>query len=821
MALHEEGILTPRSRMGLVTAGVGLLLLYVAVVWALRDQLLARSIVGNAVLVLSASIVPITVVVRRRHWTGCQRLFWDVIAIAIVLWIIGHLGWAYDQLVYREQVWLKWHTMFSLSAGIGPLVALLARPHLGTRNGAVAPVAMTIGAYCLLTAFLYAYFAFLPSFVADAKFSAQTRLLSFVQANRLVLLLCMAASFWFARRTVWRSTYLRLAVGVGIGVILRHSANMAIMRGDYQVGSAYDLAWIVPWMFYAWAAWETPASPSVSPLTEESHPISPVGLLAIPALLIPFIGYGMLNIESLGEPVDSFRLFLTSLATVGALGLVTLRLAGQGTELQRTDAKLQLLAAATENTDDLILITHLNGKFEHANAAFLRAFGYTRPELATLNFIDLVERGMDSVRHDIASMVKAQGVWRGTLRGLRKDGSTFPAACTITALRDSSGRVTHFVGVERDITEDLRIRDQLVHSERLSAIGELIAGVAHEINNPLQTIIGCTELMLDEPDASNRNDLELVRKEAMRAGQIVRNLLAFARRGASDRTATDLNELVRATAALREYHLRQVNIELDVRCDPTPLTVLVNREEIRQVILNLLLNAEHAIASSGVKGGSIVMTTYARDGMHTVEVTDSGPGISPDLRGRIFEPFFTTREVGEGTGLGLSISHGIASSHGGSLVLLDSASGARFRLSLPIPATDADALAAAGGPPPRALVVDDDEAIRKLIVKLLERRGFEVSEAQTGEAAMALALERRPGIVICDTAIPSHGGIELYRQLAIGDLQRAPRFLFIADDKASGESAAVVESGMPVLVKPFTASDFESGLVEAGVAPRH
>jgi two-component system NtrC family sensor kinase len=574
-------------------------------------------------------------------------------------------------------------------------------------------------------------------------------------------------------------------------------------------------------MFYAWAASETPASPSVSPLTEESHPISPVGLLAIPALLIPFIGYGMLNIESLGEPVDSFRLFLTSLATVGALGLVTLRLAGQGTELQRTDAKLQLLAAATENTDDLILITHLNGKFEHANAAFLRAFGYTRPELATLNFIDLVERGMDSVRHDIASMVKAQGVWRGTLRGLRKDGSTFPAACTITALRDSSGRVTHFVGVERDITEDLRIRDQLVHSERLSAIGELIAGVAHEINNPLQTIIGCTELMLDEPDASNRNDLELVRKEAMRAGQIVRNLLAFARRGASDRTATDLNELVRATAALREYHLRQVNIELDVRCDPTPLTVLVNREEIRQVILNLLLNAEHAIASSGVKGGSIVMTTYARDGMHTVEVTDSGPGISPDLRGRIFEPFFTTREVGEGTGLGLSISHGIASSHGGSLVLLDSASGARFRLSLPIPATDADALAAAGGPPPRALVVDDDEAIRKLIVKLLERRGFEVSEAQTGEAAMALALERRPGIVICDTAIPSHGGIELYRQLAVGDLQRAPRFLFIADDKASGESAAVVESGMPVLVKPFTASDFESGLVEAGVAPRH
>jgi two-component system NtrC family sensor kinase len=359
-----------------------------------------------------------------------------------------------------------------------------------------------------------------------------------------------------------------------------------------------------------------------------------------------------------------------------------------------------------------------------------------------------------------------------------------------------------------------------VHSERLSAIGELIAGVAHEINNPLQTIIGCTELMLDDLDASNRADLELVRKEAMRAGQIVRNLLAFARRGAPDRVVIDLNELVRATAELREYHLRQVNIVLTLRCDARTLPVLVNREEIRQVILNLLLNAEHAIASSNAKGGSITIETSSAGGMHNVEVTDSGPGISPELRGRIFEPFFTTREVGEGTGLGLSISHGIASSHGGALALVDSAAGARFRLSLPATAEDSAIRSHASGAPPRALVVDDDEEIRKLIVRLLERRGFEVSEAQTGEAAMALALERHPGIVICDTAIPGLGGIELYRRLAVHDLDRAPRFLFIADDKASGESADVVSSGMPVLVKPFTASDLESGLVEAGVAPR-
>ncbi len=400
-------------------------------------------------------------------------------------------------------------------------------------------------------------------------------------------------------------------------------------------------------------------------MTDDQHEALSVSLLVVPALLIPLIGYSVLNLESGGETVDSIRLFLTSLATVVGLGIVTLRLAAQGTELQRADARLQLLAAATEHTGDLILITRPDGTFEHANAAFLRAFGYTRAELATRNFVDLIEPGMDHLQRDIPAEVMAKSIWRGTLKGRRKDGSSFPAACTITALRDPTGRITHFVGVERDMTDDLALRDQLVHSERLSAIGELIAGVAHEINNPLQTIIGCTELMLDEPEGVNRTDLELVRKEAMRAGQIVRNLLAFARRGVSDRTPIDLNELVRATAELREYHLQQINIRArpalcaapaaggreprgDPAGDPQPAASTPSTR-----------SRPHRRAARSPS------RPPAAARVQTVEVTDSGPGIKPELRGRIFEPFFTTREVGEGTGLGLSISLGIASSHGG------------------------------------------------------------------------------------------------------------------------------------------------------------
>jgi two-component system NtrC family sensor kinase len=278
--------------------------------------------------------------------------------------------------------------------------------------------------------------------------------------------------------------------------------------------------------------------------------------------------------------------------------------------------------------------------------------------------------------------------------------------------------------------------------------------------------------------------------------------------------AIDLNDLVKATAELRGYHLQQINVTLTLRCAPRALPVLVNREEIRQVILNLLLNAEHAIASSA-GGGEITIHTTGNGVSQVLEVTDSGPGISPDLRGRIFEPFFTTREVGEGTGLGLSISHGIALSHHGSLTLADSPVGARFRLTLPAYAHATVGATTTDGSGLRALVVDDDESIRKLLVRLLEKRGFEVLEAETGEEAMALALAQRPGIVICDTAVPGITGLDLYRQLAARDAAGAPRFVFISGEKApAGQPLA----GVPVLAKPFTSSDLEMALVEAGIA---
>jgi two-component system NtrC family sensor kinase len=506
---------------------------------------------------------------------------------------------------------------------------------------------------------------------------------------------------------------------------------------------------------------------------------------------------------------------------------------------------MRLLAAATEQTADLILITDNRGCFEHANDACVQALGYTRGELRGMMLPALLERGFERMVDHVGTEVRQHGIWRGTLIHRRKDGSTFPASSTVVALRNSDGRVTHFVGVERDITEELRLRDQLVHSERLSAVGELVAGVAHEINNPLQTIIGSVELMLEEGAGDHRGDLEIVRQEASRAGQIVRNLLAFVRRSSADRARADLNQIVRATARLREHALAQKNISLTLELHPGELTVLVNREEIQQVILNLVLNAEHAIDASP---GSIVIRTGAAGHACTVQVSDDGPGVNPELRGRVFEPFFTTKEVGQGTGLGLSLGLGIATAHGGALELVDETGvqnpvthqtppstrrgdarrGATYRLTLPAqlphetPAPageDVVAATRASTPLKQALVIEDEPSIRDLLVRLLARRGYSVTEAASCGDVKAVAEGRRFDVVLCDLMLEDGHGSECLRHLTATHPDVGRRFVFITGDAEAIGDADDLLASVPVLPKPFTVSDLDRVLsdVEVGV----
>ncbi|MBA3640400.1 MAG: response regulator [Acidobacteriota bacterium] len=246
--------------------------------------------------------------------------------------------------------------------------------------------------------------------------------------------------------------------------------------------------------------------------------------------------------------------------------------------------------------------------------------------------------------------------------------------------------------------------------------------------------------------------------------------------------------------------------------------VLGSREELQQIVMNLLLNAEQAVSGPGE--GAVTIRTASYGGLSTLEVADNGGGVDEELRGRIFEPFFTTKPVGEGTGLGLSISHGIASAHGGTLELVPAERGAVFRLTLPVheaaPANDTATAVAALEPElasradlPYALVVDDEPAIRKLIVRLLKKRGFEVLEAASGDEALKLLRDRNVALVLCDIRMPGMTGVELYGSVSTLTGVPVPRFVFMTGDRGAVDQSF---DGAHVLAKPFTAHELDKAL---------
>jgi PAS domain S-box-containing protein len=784
---------------------------------ALGGHQLVRTAVSNALLLGLALLISGVIARRRSEWEGTHRLFWDAVGLGLALWCVGQIGFTFDVL-FGHRTWVEWHTMFSLCGGIGPTVALLAMPHRGVREASTAAIGVELASYAMLMGFVYAYFIMVPSVLGTIPVTAfpapQDTLLVLVQAQRLVLFVGLLLSFAFALRTAWRATFARLAWGAGIGFALRFATSAAITSGRYHEGSVYDLAWIVPFVCYLWAAAEAPPTmPDPPNLPARRGRWDNSFVSAIPVLATPIIGFGLLRVQPLGDPGDSIRLLLTTMATVAGLGLLTVRVSVQSAELQRADARLRLLAAATEQTGDLILITRANGAFEHANDACVQVLGYARDELAHMMLPELLERGFERMVDHIGAEVRQKGIWRGTLIHRRKDGSTFPAASTVVALRNSEGRVTHFVGVQRDITEELKLRDQLVHSERLSAVGELVAGVAHEINNPLQTIVGCVELLIEERKATGQElqDLQLVRQEAARAGQIVRNLLSFVRRSSPERSVADLNQIARATAALREQHLRDRNIRVVLELHPGVLPILVNREEIQQIVLNLVLNAEHAI---GEESGTITIRTNAGEHAHRLEVTDDGPGIPAELRGRVFEPFFTTKDVGQGTGLGLSIALGIATAHGGSLEVEDGGPrpGVTFVLTLPAHATVEPAHRVPDDLPPRPVAPGKRRA---LIVE--GRRDYEIVEASSCEEAKVAAAAQSFDLVLCDVRLTDGNGADVLRCVRERQPDLGRRFVFVTGDIGAISAAAREYADMPVLTKPFTASDLDRLLASVEV----
>ena len=481
----------------------------------------------------------------------------------------------------------------------------------------------------------------------------------------------------------------------------------------------------------------------------------------------------------------------------------------------------ELLAAAIEQADELVSITVPSGEMVHANGAFCRALGYEIDDIPRMRVSDCLGEQSRAPFEEVEAAVRADGAWRGTLVRRRRDESTFLVSCSVMPLAGPSGEVSYFVSLERDITHEMHLREQLIHSERLAAVGQLVSGVAHELNNPLQSIIGFTELLIEaERRKESRADLEQVRSEAHRAAKIVRNLLAFVRRSAVERGPASLNEIVQATVALRKYEFSMSGVALDEDYGVDLPMVIVNREEIQQVLLNLLLNAEQAMRSAGVEGHLWLRTARSADRV-SVEIRDAGPGVPPTLARRIFEPFYSTKGVGEGTGLGLSIAIGIAEAHGGTLTLVPGNGGACFRLSLP-PAAVSVGETVETVPPVEpwtaisgrcALVADDEGPLRKLLQRLLTRRGFAVDTAEDGLQASGMIERTRYDVILCDVQMPRMTGMQLYESIRRRQPHLAAAFVLISGDILNGPLQTFVETHqIPLLSKPFGAKTLDVAL---------
>src|SRR5438552_2121622 len=443
-------------------------------------------------------------------------------------------------------------------------------------------------------------------------------------------------------------------------------------------------------------------------------------------------------------------------------------------------------------------------------------------------FASLEADAAATVRERLAAAFRGE-VQRFEVAGRREDGTKGLSAMLYAPVRER-GEVTRVLALGRDITDQKHTEHQLQQAEKLSAMGQLVSGVAHEINNPAAIISGFAQtLLLDVVKPEQREMLQMIYDEATRIGRITANLLAFARAGGKQRTLVDLNDIVRRTFALRSYHLATLNITVSLQLDRDDPKIWADASELQQVLLNLLINAEQALVTVEPPR---TITVRSRAGEHeaVLEIADSGPGIPPEIRAKIFDPFFTTKAEGVGTGLGLSICYGIAHEHGGRIWLeSEPGTGARFFVALPRdPRHDARAPLepAAPAPPPTAatdaltvLVIDDETALRNALLRFLGRRGIRGHGAADGTEALGLLGQRDFDVIISDVRMPGMSGREFLERLRRERPELTARVVFSTGDTFAPETATLIrESGVPTVTKPFDFAALERVVREVAAA---
>src|SRR6266699_3296082 len=418
----------------------------------------------------------------------------------------------------------------------------------------------------------------------------------------------------------------------------------------------------------------------------------------------------------------------------------------------------------------------------------------------------------------------------------RPDGHDGTAQVLLAPVREG-GRIPKVLMLVRDITEQRRTQTQLQQAEKLAAMGQLVSGVAHEINNPVAIISGFAQtLLLDQLTPDQRETVQMMYDEATRIGRITSNLLAFARAGSKERTLVELNDTVRRTFALRSYHLTTLNITVNLELDDANPKTWANGSEVQQMLLNLLINAEQALTTippPGRRAITIRTVSAAEDGVQ-LQVADTGPGIPPDIQEKIFDPFFTTKPEGMGTGLGLSICYGIVHDHGGRISVHSvPGHGATFTIALPRDARQRQRTT----PPPMeipeaarepegagalsVLLVDDEEGLRRAVAAFLKRRGMNVLAVEDGSDALRALRRARFDVIVSDVRMPGMSGAEFLQGLRREHPAMVNRLIFTTGDTFATDTTSLLrDAGVPSLVKPYDFAKLESVLREVALAAK-
>ena len=399
-------------------------------------------------------------------------------------------------------------------------------------------------------------------------------------------------------------------------------------------------------------------------------------------------------------------------------------------------------------------------------------------------------------------------------RAVRVNAARIPGAATEQSI----------VVMVEDVTEQQALETQLVQSEKLAAVGQLVSGVAHELNNPLTSIAGLSEFLLEQKELGkkDRGHLQVIQEQAERASRIVRNLLTFARKGGTERVPVDLNDVIRRTLSLTSYDLKLKDIAVERELSGALPDVFGDRHGLQQVVLNLVTNAAHAVAeNTRERPREIIVSTWF-DGQVHLRVADTGPGIPDDVAQSVFTPFFTTKEPGKGTGLGLSITYSIVESHGGQITLEPRGprGGAAFRVDLPPAPADAvrPALTPVHGTPAvnagstvkrTILLVDADPAVQRTIKALFARDGHDVEVA--GDPQHALDLAQRGGfdLVITDARAmaPGKRGTLLAEELVTRMPALRDRIIVATGDVRPTTEETLARLGVRYVRKPFNLRD--------------